>query len=244
MPPAVLRALVAAVLAGLGWSAGAQTVSTEPAKPENLERAQKQADAVFRWIKIHADKPAAAPAPPKPAPAPAPVAAKRPAPPTPSAAPRPAANEPVVALADTPAASEPSADATSATPAPAADLGPPVVVAAAAPTAEPSAAVQTAVQASADLKAAEPDAEEPLRLISKVEPSIPRQLARTLTTGIAQVRFTIEPDGRVSQASTLKASHYRLGVAAVEAIKQWRFAPVKKAQEVAIEISFNNLAEE
>ena len=52
-------------------------------KEDSMERAQRQADNVMRWIKVHADKPRAAPAAaPTPAPAPA--------------APKPVAPKPVV----------------------------------------------------------------------------------------------------------------------------------------------------
>jgi TonB family protein len=222
-----------AALAALSLSAFAQG----EAKPQDLERAQKQADAVFKWIKVHNDKPAAAPAPAaKPAPAPAPVAvAKKPTP-----APAPVAAR---APAEAPAASEPQAPVVAeAPPASGPEIGAPVVVAAAPPSVLPSPAVQAAVQASAPPAAPEPEPEVdmPLHLVSKVEPAIPRPLLKTLSTGSAQVKFTVEPDGRVSQAVATSASHIRLGAAAVEAIKQWRFAPIKHAQEAAVEVSFNN----
>jgi TonB family protein len=222
-----------AALAALSLSALAQSET----KPQDLERAQKQADAVFKWIKVHNDKPAAAPAPApaaKPAPAPAPVAvAKKPTP-----APAPVTAR---APAEAPAASEPQAPVVAeAPPASGPEIGAPVVVAAAPPSVAPSPAVQAAVQATAAPAAPEPEVDMPLHLVSKVEPAIPRPLLKTLTTGSAQVKFTVEPDGRVSQAVATSASHVRLGAAAVEAIKQWRFAPIKHAQEAAVEVSFNN----
>ena len=36
------------------------------------------------------------------------------------------------------------------------------------------------------------------------------------------------------------AFHQRLGTAAVDAVKQWRFAPIPKAREAAVEVAFNN----
>jgi TonB family protein len=83
-------------------------------------------------------------------------------------------------------------------------------------------------------------AEVPLQLLVKVEPSIPRQLQQqNFRKGFAQVQFTVAPDGSVARAQAVKASHSRLGVAAVDAIKQWRFAPIGKARDAAIEVAFN-----
>jgi len=119
----------------------------------------------------------------------------------------------------------------------------PVVVASAAPTPEPAAPLAAAA------KAVEPpppppqeEEEEPLRLLSKVSPTVPRQLAQqgTFRTGFAQVQFTVGADGSVQQTSVIKASHARLGTAAMEAIKQWKFAPIRKAREAAVEIAFSN----
>ncbi|PTT88733.1 energy transducer TonB, partial [Pelomonas sp. HMWF004] len=50
----------------------------------------------------------------------------------------------------------------------------------------------------------------------------------------------VEADGKVSQAQALKSSNSRLGAAAVDAVKQWRFAPIGKAREAAVEVAFNN----
>jgi TonB family protein len=55
------------------------------------------------------------------------------------------------------------------------------------------------------------------------------------------VKFTVAPDGSVSKAEAIKTSHNRLGNAAVDAVKQWRFAPIPAPREVAIEFAFNNL---
>jgi TonB family protein len=245
--PVLALALTAIAAALLTLS---QPARAQEAPKGELERAQKAADAVFHWIKINADKganrdkPAAAPAPaPAPVarkPAPSPVAAApRPAPaPAPTAAPHPtataAAPEPApatTAVAAAPeAASEPEVDRS------------PVVLASAAPTPAPAAPMATAARAvEPPPKPAEEEAEEPLKLVTKVDPTIPRQLQQTsFRKGFAQVQFTVAPDGSVQQASVIKASHSRLGTAAVEAVKQWRFAPIHKAHEAAVEIAFSN----
>ncbi len=234
---------IAGALLMLAQVAGAQ----EAPKPE-LERAQKAADAVFHWIKLNADKgatrdkPAAAPAPApapvarKAAPAPAPVAA---APkPAPAAAPSAAPAPTTTAAAETPTA---VAAAPQAAPEPEPELErAPVVLASAAPTPAPAAPMAAAARAAEPPpKPAEEEVEEPLKLLAKVEPSIPRQLAQNnFRSGFAQVQFTVGPDGLVQQASVIKASHSRLGTAAVEAVKQWRFAPIRKAREAAVEVAF------
>lgn len=245
----------------------AQTAGAQEAPKSELERAQKAADAVFHWIKLNADKgatrqavvPAPAPAPaPAVAPAPAPVARKAaPAPAPVAAAPRPA---PVPAAAPTAtaalAASEPPPVVAAPAPAPApavvaAAPAPerepdrtPVVLAAATPTPAPAAPMAVAAKAVEPPPAPPEEAEEPLKLIAKVDPAIPRQMQQSsFRNGYAQVQFTVGPDGSVQQASVIKASHSRLGTAAVEAVKQWRFAPLHKAREAAVEVAFSNDSE-
>lgn len=230
---------LASALLVLAPPAGAQTA--EPAKANGLERAQKAADAVFHWIKLNADKgasrqaPAPAPVPPPP-PAPrkpAPVAAA----PKPAAAPtqNSAATTPVQAQAPAP---EPAATVVKAEPEPERT---PVVLAAAAPTPEPAAPLALAAKAVEPTPTPAEEPEAPLRLLVKVEPSIPRQLQQqNFRNGFAQVQFTVAPDGSVSRAQAIKASHGRLGTAAVDAIKQWRFAPIGKARDAAIEVAFNS----
>ncbi|MCY4745360.1 energy transducer TonB [Pelomonas sp. UHG3] len=220
----------------LSQAALAQT--TPPASDkQRLERAQKQADAVFHWIKLNGEKGAnrqqPAPAPPAP-PAPAPVPRKAPAV---AAAPKPAA-----APASAPA------QAAAAQPAAVAPEPAPVQTAAAAPAPEPAAAPPSTVALAAvpapPPPPPEPEPEVQLTPLSRVTPAIPRQLLQqSFRTGFARVRFTVTPAGVVSKAEVLEASHSRLGPAAVEAIKQWRFAPIPAAREAAIEFAFNSAEE-
>ncbi|MBW8848245.1 MAG: TonB family protein [Burkholderiales bacterium] len=242
--PALALNLPAIAVAGalmlLAQQAGAQT---DAPKAESLERAQKAADAVFHWIKLNADKGAtrqtAAPAPP-PAPA-----VRKPTPVT-AAAPRPtAAPAQSSTAAPTPAPAQASAAApapvmTAAAPEPEPERTP-VVLASAAPIPAPAAPLAVAARAAEPPPAPVEEAEVPLKLLAKVDPTIPRQLqAQSFRNGFAQVRFTVAPDGSVTQAQSVKASHARLGSAAVEAVKQWRFAPIPKAREAAVEVGFNN----
>ncbi|HEY8881389.1 MAG TPA: TonB family protein [Roseateles sp.] len=244
--PALAHALPAIAAALLTL---AQTASAQEAPKGELERAQKAADAVFHWIKLNADKganrdkPAAAPAPApapvarKPAPAPAPVAA---------AAPRPAPTQtsnaaPATATTAAVAAPNPVAAAPQSSPEPEPDRTP-VLLASAAPTPVPAAPMATAAKAvEPPPKPAEEEVDEQLKLLAKVDPVLPRQLQQgSFRNGFAQVQFTVGPDGSVQQASVIKASHARLGTAAVEAVKQWRFAPIRKSREAAVEVAFSN----
>ncbi|NCT82456.1 MAG: TonB family protein [Comamonadaceae bacterium] len=228
--PALVLAL-SALAGALLMPAQPAAAQQEPAKADGMARAQKAADAVFHWIKLHADKPA-----PKPSPAPAPAPApKKPAPAPVAAAPRPAA-PPVAASA---AVAAPVTAA--ATPEPEPDHVP-VVLAAAPPTPQPAAPMAAAAQAVEPPPQAAPEApEEQLQLLSKVDPTLPRQLQQSnFRNGFAQVQFTVAPDGSVRQASVIKASHARLGNAAMDAVRQWRFAPLRKARDAAVEIAFKN----
>ncbi|MDR7269401.1 TonB family protein [Pelomonas saccharophila] len=242
-PRPALALALPAIAGALLMLAQAASAQQDAPKAESLERAQKAADAVFHWIKLNADKgasrdkPAAAPAP-----APAPVA-RKPAPaPVTAAAPKPAA---VANAAPAPVPAAPAPTAVAAAPQAAPEPEPeleraPVVLASAAPTPAPAAPMAAAARAAEPPpKPAEEEVEEPLRLLAKVEPTIPRQLQQgSFRTGFAQVQFTVGPDGSVQQASVIKASHSRLGTAAVDAVKQWRFAPIRKAREAAVEVAF------
>jgi len=175
-------------------------------------RAQREADKVFQWIRIHSDKPrkAAVAAPEKPAAAPVRTVAK-PA--------RPA--DPVVTETVQPIAPARTDVAAHAVPAPA------VAAARIEPPAPPPATA--------------PVIEEEVTLtpVLKTEPEFPASLMRTLRKGMVQVAFTVQPDGSVAQAHVVSASNARLGPAAVATVSQWRFQPVRHAQEAVVDLGFN-----
>jgi TonB family protein len=220
-----------------------------------LERAQKQADAVFSWIKINAEKGAPRQPPAQaaaaPAPAPAPVARKAaPAPaPAMAAAPRPAPAA-IVAQANIPTApapasfEAPAAASIAASPEPEADLARnAMLVASASPSSAPASPLAVAAQAAEPpAPPPEEEAEVPLKLLHRVNPSIPPQLQRqTFRDAFARVKFVVAPDGKVMQVESMKATNNRLAAAAIDAVKQWRFAPIPEAREAAIEFAFNNV---
>ncbi|MDI4634998.1 TonB family protein [Pelomonas sp. V22] len=221
---------------GLAWAlcgaalaqSNAPVVVTPAAKPALTpeERAKRDADKVFHWIRMNADK----------APAPKPVAA---------AAPKPAAKPVAVAAAAAPkAASRAVVDAAPETSAPptvvavsdntsvaSREIEPPPQVALAVPRSEPVPAPAVAAPAQ--------QAEPELQLLNRVAPEFPRQLANTITSGSVMVRFMVQPDGSVRNAEALKSSHRKLTVAALDAVNQWRFAPVSSPREATVEIGFS-----
>ncbi|PZP30982.1 MAG: hypothetical protein DI603_13705 [Roseateles depolymerans] len=233
--------------------AHAQADPAASAPDARMERAQKAADAVFRWIKINADKPGVRPATPTPAAPAAQPLPQSPVPTTPQRRPSPAHTPPtqppvsqsnantqgVPAPSPTAAASTPSAAVTSTAAAgPAASVPEP-----------PSTATPRPVDASAHTSptpAPQPEPsptlepEVPLQLRQKVDPVMPRLPAQLQRDGYAQVQFTVQPDGSVSQALVLKTNHPRFGAAAVEAVRQWRFGPIPRTREAAVEIRFSN----
>ncbi|MDG0835913.1 TonB family protein, partial [Pelomonas saccharophila] len=115
-----------------------------------------------------------------------------------------------------------------------------LLLASAPPTPAPAAPLAAAAKA-VEPPPAPVEEEVPLQLLSKVAPIIPRQLlTQSFRTGFAQVQFTVQPDGKVGEVHVLKASHARLGSAAIDAVRQWRFAPIPKPRDAAVEISFNS----
>lgn len=181
------------------------------------ERAQRDADKVFQWIRFHADKPVVKPVS-APTPAPAPAAARL--------APKPVAR----AVPAPTEAALPSAEA-AATPEP--------LVLAAATLTVPVAPPMPVPVTAAEAVAAEAAPEPPLKPLQRVEPEFPRQLLMTLRSGMVLVRFTVQPDGSVAQAEAVQSTNKRLGPAAVSAVSQWRFEPIAKARLATVEVGFS-----
>lgn len=203
------------------------------AKLSAAERAKRDADKVYQWIRFHADKapakPRAAPeaaAPVRPAPAPAAV---RPAPPEPA---RPALAQ---SQAEPMLGPEQPLVATS----PAAPPEPITQAVALAPQAATSPV--TPSPAVAALAAAPPASEppdEPLRLIERVEPEYPAVLLRGRGSGSVLVQFQVQPDGSVQAPEVLKSSNQRLVASVLAAVARWRFAPINKTRVATVEVGF------
>ncbi len=275
--PALLVSL-AVLLAAPALAQSTPPASSAPdAKPplSDADRAKRDADKVFQWIKFHAEKgesrkavdktdkhdgkpdskPDARAASARPATAPArqePVVASQAAPSTALRAAVPASLAAQTAQTAQSAQPAQTAAAPSAMPSPAtqrpatqlADSRPPemATVALASPSsATPAGAMQAAspARAPAPPPVALPEEDESLlKLVHKVEPEYPRELLAAQRTGSVAVRFTVQPDGSVKDVEAIKSPHRRLGTAAVNAVRQWRFEPIPQARKVGVEIGF------
>lgn len=242
--PAVLCAAASSVLclgsprSAIAQSAAPAAAASSPsAELTPAERAKRDGDKVFHWIMIHGDKPRK----PVAAKDEKTVAAVR-VKPVPRAAQRSdestSADATVVAAAPaTPAAatvSEAASGPAASSPVePGAD--PVVLPTAAAEGAPPTEAVGAVASA-----AVPEESIEPLKPVAQVEPKFPANLVRTLRSGQVQVKFTVMPDGSVAEPTVLVSSNARLNAAAVAAVTQWRFAPLRKAQQGVVDLGFNN----
>ncbi len=206
------------------------------AKLSAAERAKRDADKVYQWIRFHADK-----APPKTRAAPAAEAA---VPIRPSAGQAPPAVKPAPSEPARPVLAQSHAEPM---------IGPEQPLVAAAPAAAPepitqavALAPQTATSPVAPspavaAPAATPDpepTEEPLRLVERVEPEYPAVLLRGRGTGSVLVQFQVQPDGSVQAPEVLKSSNQRLVASVLAAVARWRFAPINKTRVATVEIGF------
>ncbi len=198
------------------------------------DRAKRDADKVLQWIKFHATH-SAKPEAPAPAPKAAP-AAKAPAP------------KPAVAAAPAPAAAAQAAQAAASVPAPAASQeqqlaagrepeapAPKPELMAAAPATPPAPPATEPTRAAPQ---PEPEEEVALRLLQKVDPDIPRQLASNIRSGSVMVRFQVKPDGSTTKVESLGNANKRLASSAIAAVQQWKFAPIPKQRDATVEIGF------
>jgi protein TonB len=210
------------------------------AKLSDTERAKRDADKVYQWIRFHADREAAKAAKAAKAAAPAPAARAA----APAAAPAAAAAAATAAKsrAEPAPATQPATAALAAVPASA--QAAPELLASAAPSLSAASAVlpgPAALASQAPVAAPEPEPEdEPLELLQRVEPEFPRQLLRDGGKGSVLVRFTVKPDGSVSGAESLKASSPRLVRSVLEAVARWRFAPIREARSATVEVGFRS----
>lgn len=247
-------------------SAQSTDAAAKPGALSDAERAKRDADKVFQWIKFHAEhspRPGSAQAA-APAPAAKPAARQAAAPranaevnqaaalsrestvretvvaqPAPAPSTEPVAQPQAQGLAAAPAAQTAGQAGQGATPnagqMAAANEPAAAQLLAVAPAAVPQA---PRVEPKVEPPKPEPQAEVPLQLLNKVEPEIPRQLVSTLRNGRVLVRFTVQPDGRVSKAEPIETSNKRLSQAAVSAVQQWRFAAIPTPREVTVEVGF------
>jgi TonB family protein len=221
---------VAAALAaasGAAHSQAAPAASAPGADSAAVERATREANKVFQWIRIHSDKP-------RKASAAANAAVERPvaAPATASKVVGKPAHKADSGVTETvqapPAAAAPFGKAVDANPAP--------------------APASTTIAAKTDTAApmlppvnSPPVVEEDMALmpVVKTDPEFPGSLMRQLRKGVVQVSFTVEPDGSVTQAHAVSTTHPRLSPVAIATVMQWRFQPLHHAQQAVVDVGFN-----
>lgn len=236
----------------------AQTPPSPAASAPIADHVKRAAERPFYWIKLNAQT--------SEAPAPRPKSAAKPVSKTPptadGAAPAgplparvsgitervtPLIENPTLATSDpepsntaqsliaTLESAPPAAGQTLPPPAPAsADAGPLGADAPAAPAVAPAAA-RSRVEASASAATASTN----LRLLRQIEPDFPSSLQRRLRQGSVEVSFTVLPDGSVSAPNVLRSSHPRLDAPALEAVAQWRFAPIDAAKPGVVVLGFD-----
>ncbi len=249
LPALVVRvgmALLLTLFAGVPESAQSQptpSVSASAAAGDFTasERAQRDTDKVFKWILIHSDKPRKL----------APVREEKPVVVAP-VRPKPAATRNADAAASAARGAAPSASpkalVAGVAKAPTANAAASGNKDALAPAGAESAAATPVVNSVggsperatvATAAEGEPDADEPLIAVLRADPRFPPSLMRTLRTGRVQVRFTVVPDGSVSQRTVVASSNVRLNEDALAAVAKWRFKPLRRAKEAVVEVGFD-----
>lgn len=223
-----LVALAAALLTTLSV-ATAQTPGNSGEVPAGIsERARRDAESPFRWIRIHSESARKAEERKAAAAAAAAAAAPAPAPPTAAAA-RPARSPATARAPAAPAAPAVTAQASAATPA--------TLLASTATTAQS----QSAAQAASALAPRPAEAEESEALVSidKVDPEWDEELLRTLRKGRVLVRFHVAEDGYLSRIQIVESTHSKLTGPAMAAVMQWRFEPIPEPRVATVEFGFD-----
>lgn len=228
LPARIAACVLLASCCAAAWGQATSTAPTAPRELSDSDRAKRDADKVFQWIRIHSDKPRKAAA--VPAPAAAPVAAVAAKPARATARSESGITETVAPLA----AANPAA-------------APSVAVERAAAPALQAESVTALAERTLDTRVASlapasmPAVDEDMALVpvQRVEPEFSAALMRTLRSGQVQVSFTVKPDGTVVQAHAVSSSHPRLKEVAVATVSQWRFQPLHHAQQAVVELGFN-----
>jgi TonB family protein len=226
----------------------AEAQTAPPATPETniSDRVKKDAASPLYWIRLNAQKNDSTAAP---------KAAPRIAEIRPVAPPRPA---PAAAPANTAAATSTGGSSTSSGPAHASgalasaneatatlaapgQLAPPNAAAASLAGTVGAGMVAPSGTSAADAAraAAAAEPEEPLALVKADEPEFPVIMMRRLRKGSVQVRFDVQPDGSVANASVVQTSARSLNDAALEAVKAWQFRPVSSPRSAIVDLGFD-----
>ena len=96
-----------------------------------------------------------------------------------------------------------------------------------------------AIAPSPAVKVPPPPAETvaPLQVTTMVEPVVPRRLLDRVRGEIeVVVAFTVNPDGSVANPSVQSSSNRLINATVLEAVAQWRYAPVAAPREHAVQL--------
>jgi protein TonB len=79
-----------------------------------------------------------------------------------------------------------------------------------------------------------------LVLVTRVEPQYPIQAAQQGLQGSVTVKFTVQPDGSVTDPSVIDAKPRRgiFDSAALRAVSRWKFKPIGAAKDSTITLDF------
>lgn len=230
-------------LAALLTGPATQAQTASPAgTPETSvsDRVKKDAASPLYWIRLSAQKGDAASAP-KASPR---IAEIRPAKPATSPLPPVGSGTTAVAgnagtgsaQASSAMASATDSTATLASPGPLTAPNPAAASVAGALGAGMVAPSATSAQAA---RAAAAEAEEPLALVKADEPEFPIIVMRRLRKGSVQVRFEVQPDGAVANATVVQSTARSLNDAALEAVRAWQFKPVSSSRSAIVDLGFD-----
>jgi len=246
-----LRA-VAALATVFAWVGAFAQGSPEPApktpvEDTRMERAQRDADKVFKIILLNADSPrakreaakaaaaAGAGAPAGAAGTTKPVTAKADAPGAAPAAVAATTTATTTATAPAPVKTEPAvARSSDAAPAPAAEMM--MTAAVMRSSAPPPAAL---APAAAPAPADDDDDVVSLEMTRQVTPRFRRELMDQLRKGSVQVKFEVLANGTVGHTEVLKSSNRGLNNSAMFAVSQWVFKPIAEPRQAVVELGFD-----
>lgn len=214
-------------LTGLALAASTAFAQTTGADEGASDRAKRQAENPLKWIMMLDDKPRQATKPgEKKAPA--------------AQATRGGGAEP--AAATSPAPARAAAAAAPATPPAKTAAAPATPAAAPAVAAEPSAAATAAAAIAPAMAAREPEPElpEPMKLIVQVTPELNRDVMnRGIRNGRVKVKFNVLPDGSTADVEITSSTNRFLNNTVLNAVRQWKYAPIKRMQEHGAEVAFS-----
>lgn len=74
-------------------------------------------------------------------------------------------------------------------------------------------------------------------VISRVAPSYPEIAKRMRISGMVKLEVTVSPEGKVTAVKVVSGNGM-LGIAAMDAVKKWKFAPAAAESTVEVELNF------